>query len=439
MKKTTIKSSKIPPLFLILFFLINQVIGQNNKINDKIKETGDKVSSAITNGINNLFKGKRNKQGQNEANQKSNENNEKSNLLTFDGGYPLTRNIYVNINGEYPNGYQPSWRFIGKVQNLELKYENYIDGGTGNQAISFGIVEYQGKTVLKQNAFTECFPACECIADIVLPSSKITLNSTPQRFPLRNFRVIDSQTPCYPSGGRTSDPEGYITLSADNNGNITFDFKLKVFYKENPYFKLYGKASYLIYGNSLSMPNEMTPDKAILTIQNIRKNEIEDSLATIAYEKRKAEETRLFEMKIKNSYEKVSLVHKKYNNFSNCIKIDSGSKSESYTDYVYSLVKIETHGGISGVAYELERRLVPQTNYRTVKYEGFKNNCKIPIVILGIKKLKSPLGTIYYEDASITLEAGEMTDYKIDIENNYNSKLAEVGSIHYFKNKILIK
>jgi hypothetical protein len=72
----------------------------------------------------------------------------------------------------------------------------------------------------------------------------------------------------------------------------------------------------------------------------------------------------------------------------------------------------------------------------TKYYSGLKNICDKPITIKGVTKLISNHGTIYYEDASFSISPGQITNSVYIIDDNYDPNKAEIGSTHYFKNKL---
>jgi hypothetical protein len=197
--------------------------------------------------------------------------------------HPLTSNLYVNITEKYPNGYEPKWRLVGSPQQLQLKSEVYIakNTKTNTKTIPFGIVEYQGKTVVRMRALD----ACECVADIRLLKSKTVLTEYPDEFELVNFRKVqlksldDPNAECKNMSSNTwGGWKGNIILSSDNEGNIKFDIKLENYNNK-------GNLSWLLYGNDIEMANLVTPGEA-------KNNQIVDIKAKkdAEYESKKREE-----------------------------------------------------------------------------------------------------------------------------------------------------
>ena len=187
--------------------------------------------------------------------------NESFGQRTKENLYPLTKNLFVNISGVYPSGYEPRWRLVGSPQQLQLNSEVYIANRSksNTQSIPFGIVEYQGKTVVRMRALS----ACECVADIDLPNSKTILTNSPASFELINFRKVqvssldDPNAACknmstYTWGGW----KGKIVMSSDEAGNIKFDLRLENFNNK-------GNLYWLLFGENLDMSNMVTPNTAV--------------------------------------------------------------------------------------------------------------------------------------------------------------------------------
>ncbi len=354
----------------------------------------------------------------------------------------ITKNLLLDISGEYPPGYFPMWDRV--IKNNEGNLRNYPKMSTveveifngknpkTSQVYSLVILSgYKDKAIL---IFGDYY------ADLEINEPFVIINKHPQSFRLINFRIskygrltdvpIEQSKDAYVSGGG----KGIIELDAQDNGNINMNLNIEYYHQANR-FKTYG-LSYKYTLKDFQFINLRSAEKAITTVENIRKNRIEDSLQTIINAKNKIEEDRLFEIKIKNSFMEVSKSQKSIINTSNynCLKRDKiittvpGRKEKVIGEMKYTSEGVP----IGTLDYYVE------TQSHTEIIEGFRNICSNPITIRGITKLQSTKGTIYYKDASFTVLAGEMSNILFKLEENYNSKSAEIGSTHYYKEKLVV-
>lgn len=434
-------SKRIVGFLLLSLFFYECTFGQNGieKATNKVNEISNKVNNAISNTIPNLFN-KKKKENQTTSSQSSNsifkksvyyKKNDYSEIKSDYTRFNIGENLALDIKGIYPNNFKPSWKNINGYSHIEFDFENYIASRLSPTEINdFSLYELKSKAMVYFNG---------CVGEVVINSQSVILSDEPKTFRITNFKnAYNMENNCcngkeniYRAG-----LEGEITLSANENGDV----KIKLVFEQYRLADQFSPAgvSYRWTKNDLLVLNEMSVEKAI-AISNIqRQNFIKDSLRAIAMELKAKEDQKLFEIKIKNSYAKIYQVQKGYNNSQNCLKLYSGTRTETYTRYEETFVAVPSSSE-PGRFTEMESKRIPVTDYRTVSFEGLKNNCKNSITILGIRKLKSDLGTVYYEDASIKLEPDAMTDYKLDIEDNYNPKTAEIGSTHYYKNKIIVK
>ncbi|QHV95300.1 hypothetical protein [Spirosoma endbachense] len=366
--------------------------------------------------------------------------------VNFTGGYPISSQIFVPLPGTYPKGFEPRWSikadqwdkfFLKHKIALNLESNTTAKSVLLKEETAIGIMDYQGRTVLRFDAI-----GCKCVADLDLPAQKLTLNESPIRFGLSNFRKLqvnpadDPNAPCQNMASFTHGGwAGYITLSANSQSTITMDLLLENY--SSPRYRN-GMLTYKFFGTNIAIPNQMTADQAIAVKKRDEEREEQRRLAAIAYEKEKEEKARQFELKIKNSLSKVikeqaSFVHA---GKSGCLKVDQGVNQVRSVDPGKSFPvyrDIPTDDGSFKRVYAGESRTEDQVTYTPVSYKGHRNTCSSPVTILGISKHRSDKGTIYYEDASIVLNSNEITETLIDIEETYNARTAEVGSTHYFK------
>lgn len=234
------------------------------------------------------------------------------------------------------------------------------------------------------------------------------------------------------AGGASGDVE----LAASDKGDIIIGFTVE-------YQRLASKIkpaglSYRLTGKDLISRNLQTVEDASMYVANLRQNKTADSLQSITNAKRREEQSRLFEMKIKNSYAEVVQLQNSYAPSAACLKTASGKREEEYMVLEDKEVWVNDYE-IAGTTSGFQWRKVEVTKKRLVPYSGQKNTCLKAVYIKGIEKLQSPAGTIYYEDRSIKLEPGEMTSTALVIEPFYYPSTAEIGRIYYYTNKLPTK
>ena len=258
-------------LVFLITFSFNKINAQgifDKVIDNTVKKVGETVEGAVNKTTNKILNGGKSSNGQS-----SSKNSNSSNSSAYSVGFPLTKNIYTNIDGEYPSGYKPRWRLVNTTGNLEMNVENYLSsrGRADNISIPFSITEYQGKSVIKFSVFS-----CECAADIQLGKDKVTLSDNAQTFDLTNFRKVvvksmdDPSASCQTMSKHTHGGwKGNITMQSDRDGNITFSLRM-----EN-YSGYGGKLNNLYFKDNVYMANEVTPSRAEENLENVKRNEEE--------------------------------------------------------------------------------------------------------------------------------------------------------------------
>lgn len=371
--------------------------------------------------------------------------------ITYSGGVELTKQIFIQVPGEYPEGYEPKWiisrnymRMFSANDPFVVNVDDYLIGNVKKykQPINPYVIEYQGESVLYFNT-----SYCKCVAALDIPVEKLTLNNTPIRFGLKNFRKFaessgdDPNAPCqglfnYTQGGWA----GYITLSADSQGNMEMDIELQNF--AAPKFRN-GIMTFRYYDTNVSIPLMMSADQAIAHKKREEQLAEEQRLAKIAREKEEAERERLLEIEIKDSYKKVLIQQANYTNVakSSCLEEAYGSRSSYEKERYYTTPIYRPRYGANGEVIGNDLVGGGEIAYRDkkilVSYKAYKNICDHRVTILGISKKRSKKGTIYYEDASVYLEPGDLTDiYHSKLEKNVNPKDLDVGQSVFFINKI---
>jgi hypothetical protein len=140
----------------------------------------------------------------------------------------IAKNLMLDINGKYPTGYNPKWRFVSYKSSLNFDVENYVAKSSAlrNENIEIALGDYKGKAMVRVGVCGDCY------AEIVTKDTINVLTTTPQTFKLTNFQKIvnekitgekcRSATNFWFQGGW----EGKITLSTDENGDIKMDLML---------------------------------------------------------------------------------------------------------------------------------------------------------------------------------------------------------------------
>lgn len=355
--------------------------------------------------------------------------------------HSIAGNLSVDIKGNYPKGYAPLWNYVSQWAPLTFHVDNYIAARSLSPTESRNIVigEYKGKAVLGFNALT----SCDCIADIAINDIAL-LTNIPQTFKVTNFRKLQNgivtESNCtgntnniYTAGGF----EGKITLSANENGDIEMSLLIEN-YRLADRFSPAG-VSYRYAAQQVNIVNKNTVAHALNTVKQKWEQAIADSLARIEQERRRAENERNFELNIQHSLSKVAKAQNAYPGNYACLKEDREEKVDYGIEYETITEKFGTVDAAGNGRVDFDTYQRPVRYAYTVKSEGLRNTCNQATVIKGIRKLKSNRGTIYYEDASIRLAAGEITDGILKIEPAYNPEMAQVGSVHYYKNNIIVK
>lgn len=355
------------------------------------------------------------------------------NSLEIRKGYTrvkIAENLVLDIKGEYPEGYKPRWKYWDIYNSLTFQMDNYVSPRPlfKTSLNDFSILENNGKAAVRFNG---------CIGEIVTKDNVVFLTETPQSFKVINFKKAKNPAIncCDGKNRYHADIEGEITLSSNENGDIQVSLVMEEFRPASR------DVSYRHTVKNLIVKNEMSVERAYALLNERKRSFIADSLEKIATAIRLKEESRLFELKINNSLPKLAALQNRYFTNYNALKIVKGEKEERYTYYESSSRAVPSGGFQSNGSpnYEMETTSTPVTGTRTVQYEGLKNTSNRKLMIKGITKLKSQVGTLYYEDASIELEPGEMTDTLFKIWENYNPSVSEIGSTNYYKAKIIIK
>ncbi len=217
-----------------------------------------------------------------------------------DTRFRIAKNLVIDMTGKYPVGYLPKWRFINYTSSLSVEKENWFrpTSKIAYTKYPLSIGQYDDKAVVRLTPV----PGCECFADIVVKNDFTVLNSQPQTFQITNFRKILNERStgeaCMNAYNNNRDLsggyEGKITLSANDDGDITMDFMMEYYSEEWKERGKYNKAiqdydwiihpkqvSYRYSAKNITIENEMTTTKAndIVAKEKEAKQRLKDYIA----------------------------------------------------------------------------------------------------------------------------------------------------------------
>ncbi len=349
--------------------------------------------------------------------------------------YPIAKNLFVDLKGNYPNGYAPKWRFISYPSSMSVTVENwfYPNANVRHENYPFSIVAYNDKAVLRLHPFI----GCECFADIVVKDSFAVINNSPQTFQITNFRKILNERstgePCTTMSGNyvyAGGLEGRLTLSANDNGDLLIDFMLENYSADHKDYKgrisKPSQVSLRYIAKGITVENEMSPEKAI---------------GIIAAEKEAKQRQKDYEVKTKKQLDSVmKVIGRKYPQpeCRDCFYSSSGGYiSSTNVDeyYVYS-------GNYAGSHTEYD------LNIKTI----IRNKCNYDLTFVGIQQMHSddqgyylqevtktmPINYNYSSDQGIMASAfssilGMGSEFNIKVQDKYYINYASVGAVQWLK------
>ncbi|HVW96768.1 MAG TPA: hypothetical protein VHA56_12435 [Mucilaginibacter sp.] len=364
--------------------------------------------------------------------------------------YKIAGDLFIDIGdtkAKYPGGYQPIWAIMGNYFSMPFVKVNYLQNGlTGAGNHNIGIGQVDGKAYV----YISGFLSCNCMAPLLTKGGQAIINNTPQTFFTSDFWQTGNdykptQTPCRNLTWSAYDTGGWklkIVLSIDSDQAITANATVESLTAQQSYFNKNGtKVSSVWASADVVLPNLMSVENAVNIEQQKEKEAREAEARRLAAEKQEREEIAAFEAEIKDSFQKVAAAQSKYADYNlECLKRSTystfvpGQEKITHTEsYPTGTTDLNTGAPIYG-----QREVVDQeasAGYY-IKHTGEKNTCGTTIIIKGITKLISSSKTIYYKDASIKLEPGEITDNELVIDEYYNAKIAVTGSTHYYKKSL---
>ncbi|MBP6024476.1 hypothetical protein [Ferruginibacter sp.] len=348
--------------------------------------------------------------------------------------------LAFDIVGQYPQGSFPTWEKINEawgmpiINSIRMATVGFENFNIRNSSVE----QVYELVVLTKKDDKPILIVGDYYAEIETGGSMAVLTNKPQRFPLVNFRsrrridepVENSKKPEVKGGAK-----GTIELSANDKGDINLSFVVEYFRVANG--SLPAGLSFRYSLTNMLCQNLYTAGQANVYAANLKKAKTEDSLHAIINQKKYADQSRLFEIKIKNSLQNVAASLAKYpttNNYS-CLKKETELYEVPGTrEKVIGEMRYTAEGVAMGTAdYYKEKPGYTETREIT------KNSCSKSITVKGISKKQSDKGTIYYEDATFTLPPGETISGDIIIKESYDPTNAKIGSTHYFKNKLIVK
>lgn len=288
--------------------------------------------------------------------------------------YKITSNLALDIEGNYPQGFSPKWKYFSSNHWLNFEVDNYIVkrplSNTERKTISIG--SYKGKTILRFSAFINS----DCYCDIKIADTLNIITNSPQTFKLSNFRKITNEKmtdekcigrSIYTKGGW----KGKIKLSANKDGDIDMSLTLEVF-KNATRFAVAG-VSYRYNAKHIIIENEMSANNA----------------------NRIVEEERIAKENLKNYLEDIT---KQADSIQEIIKKEF--PQQDVRDCFYS----------STGTYVVDEE--GSNDWRIDTKADIKNTCDFDIKFIGIKQLKDKKGNYYLKLVAKTMPK----DYEYSIE-----------------------
>ncbi|OYQ43373.1 hypothetical protein CHX27_10260 [Flavobacterium aurantiibacter] len=338
-----------------------------------------------------------------------------------DTRFAIAGNLYIDVAGKYPSGFEPKWKFITYQAQIVTPYEDYINptAALKSQRGTFAIGDYQGKAVLMFGT-TE---TCDCYADIEIDEAAI-ISSKPQTFKVSNFTKIENlkrvDKKCAGNKYQEGGWEGRVTLSSNTDGDITMDLVIES-YKSN-LGKLLG-VSYRFLLNNYQILNEMSPSKA----EKIIADEIAAKKARKDFMEKSEKQIQALLAEIKKKHPKECR--------------DCFSRNQDFgVDVEYTRKVYVSDGSYAGT----------DTDYNPTTTVALGNNCNFPIKIIGIQQKFSEEKGYYYEKVVKEFAANEKIENKqgilsylftslvgmngdFDISEKYCIECFRLGSIQWLK------
>ena len=191
--------------------------------------------------------------------------------------YKVIGNIFVDVPGEYPSGYQPNWAISQRNTIFTADLDRSVTSRTYQDK---DIIAYLDEGDKEDNDLGRVEFAWKpaafhiCVANISDSDAPILLSSTSRTFHLINPRFNHESQPCR---SHYTNAEGDVTLAADNDGNIIMSFQINARSDR-------GNVSDRFVSNPQVFKNLMTPQLALADIEKKKQAAIDAQKAKLAAE-----------------------------------------------------------------------------------------------------------------------------------------------------------
>ena len=312
----------------------------------------------------------------------------------------IAENFFIDMKGKYPAGYFPKWRFISYPSNLSVTKENWISptSQVAYTTRSLEIGEYGNKAVIRERMV----PDCECFADIIIKNGVAVLTSQPQTFDISGFsKILNERSTgeaCMTSYNNARDKnggyEGKVTLSANENGDITMDYTMEYYsagwkdYKFNTTTKKREEVvhpkqvSYRYTAKNIIIENEMSPAKA----NDIVKKEQEAKQKQKDYIAKMTKQSDSLQKVIASKYPGAECRSCFVRNSNSSLQVTPTKTAYKFSD---GDVYME-----SGTDWDVNTKL------------SIKNGCSYPLTFIGIQQFHDEQNGYYLKDVIKTMEVG---------------------------------
>lgn len=188
--------------------------------------------------------------------------------------FQVVKGIFVDIDGQYPSGFKPSWAIAEVDQDVPATYEQHVVryGPSGLQKIPIRLGDIDGMPAILLQGY--------CAA--IISDKPIILTQKPIIFTLSGFRNVrpNPRRPgCAKMSAYQSIFKGAVRLAADREGNVIVDLDLSI-------LSTSGSLSYHYSVDGYRALNRMTP---LMVRQELDRREIAGRKALEAAELAKRE------------------------------------------------------------------------------------------------------------------------------------------------------
>jgi hypothetical protein len=357
--------------------------------------------------------------------------------------FSIANNLYIDIQGKYPVGYQPKWRFISYKSKLKYSREDWLRPKAQlfyeDRELSIGA--YNGKAVVRFKPHYDC----ECFADISIKDVTV-LSENPQVFELVNFRKILNERstgePCI--GGLSNAAKGgwggKIALSANRNGDLIMNTLMEDY--TVPYSKMErlnkssmnqtevfypSQVNFRYTATNISIENEMSAEK----VKDIIAKEQEAKQRQKDYISKMKKQSDSLQKIIATKYPGAGCKDCFVRNSNSSLKATPTKTAYKIDDAVY----VE-----SGTDWDV--------NTKT----SIKNICNYPLIFVGIQQLYDEERGYYLQEITKRMEPGYSynsdqglmstiftsfigggSEFNFTIQDKYYINYAYVGAVQWLK------